>query len=203
MFNPDTNFSIQAETRFHGKKIYPTRPWVSDRGTRETHIEDFHSAKLHCSVPHYEHAAATELAASTGLNKETMNVTLNDVLQRWMNADSHDVFECHLPQLIPLDYIDRVYMPKNLFASLNSTAQQTANETFKDKLILISHDIDLSLIQTHRTVPLDSTRQSYLKLIIEKINERIEEKIKTPSSSRGFIITVPASKFGEHILLYL
>ena len=90
--------------------------WVKDLGTGSKHVEDFHNSKLHCSVPRYEYAAATEIIASTGMKNKSMNVTLNDVIQRWMNVDSHQVFESHLPQLIPLNYVDRIYMPKNIFS---------------------------------------------------------------------------------------
>jgi uncharacterized protein (TIGR02452 family) len=201
MFHPDANFSIQAGTRFHSKNIYSNRPWVEHPGTEGKCVEDFHSSKLHCSVPRYEYAAATEIVASTGVNNKSMNVTLNDIIQRWMKVDSHEVFESHLPQLIPLDYVDRVYMPKNIFESLTPEAQKSAKEAFKDSLIIIPHVVDLSLIKPGGTVSLDPTRKVYLKLILDKIDERIQQRIKTPRISRGIVITVPGSKFEEHGVL--
>ena len=100
-FHPDTNFSVQAATAFHSGRTYQQRPWV----------QHFNKSKLHCSVPRYEHAAATELIAMTGKEKRSMNVHLDAVCQRWKSVDSLFLFEAHLPQLIPLDYIDCVYMP--------------------------------------------------------------------------------------------
>ena len=201
MFHPDANFSIQAGTKFHSGKTYVDRPWAEDRVTEETHIEDFHSSKLHCSVPRYEHAAGMELTALTGKNKKSMNVSLDDVKDRWMKVDSHDVFESHLPQLIPLDYVDCVYIPKNLFESLSHEAQQSAKGAFRDSLVITPHDIDLNLLKAGGTVPLDPTRKPYLEYILGKIDEKIQQRMKTPQISRGVVITVPGSKFEEQIVL--
>lgn len=201
MFHPDSNFSIQAGTRFHSRNVYPDRPWVEDQGIKEKHIEDFHNSKLHCCIPRYEYAAAMDIVASTGMKKKAMNVTLNDVIQRWMNVDSHKIFESHLPQLIPLDYVDCVYIPKNIFESLTPGAQRSAKEAFKDSLIITPHVVDLSAIKPGGTVPLDSTRKPYLQFIIDQINQKIQKRLETPHISRGIVITVPGSKFEEHIIL--
>jgi uncharacterized protein (TIGR02452 family) len=201
MFHPDANFSIQAATSFNSGRTYDNRPWVTNPGTDKKCVEDFHRSKLHCSVPRYELAAATELVALTGKSKKSMNVDLDAVIARWMKVDSHDTFESHLPQLIPLDYVDCVYMPKNVFESLTPEAQQSAKGAFKDSLILTPHVIDLSLIKPGATVTLDSTRVPYQKLILNKIDEKIQQRIKTPRISRGIVITVPGSHFEEHIVL--
>ena len=203
LFHPDTNFSIRAGTRFLSEKIYPKRPWTNNPGNEVGHIKDFHSAKLHCSVPRYENAAATELIASTGLRNKSMNITLEDIIKYWVGAESHDVFECHLPQLIPLDYIDRVYIPQNMFDALSHSAQQSAKGAFKDSLIITPHDLDLSLVKPVGLIDLDSTRQPYLDYILAEINEKIKENMKTPCSSRGIAITVPGSRFEEHTVLPL
>ncbi|CAF3858503.1 unnamed protein product [Rotaria sp. Silwood1] len=99
-------------------------------------LTNVHNSKLHCSIPRYEYAAATELMALTGKNKQSMDFTLTDIVDRWMNVDSHEVFEEHLPQLIPLDYIEYVFMPNNLFQSLTPEAQQSAKGAFKDSLLI-------------------------------------------------------------------
>jgi hypothetical protein len=201
MFHPDANFSIQAGTTFFSGRTYKNRPWSKDLGSEGKRIEHFHGAKLHCSVPRYEYAAATELAALSGKKKQSMDVDQDSVIQRWMSMDSHDVFEGHLPQLIPLDYIDKVYMPKNVFESLTHEAQQSARGAFKNSLIITDHVIDLSLIKPGATIPLDSTRIPYQKFVVEKLSEKIKERINTPQISRGIVITVPGSKFEEHIVL--
>ncbi|CAF1369525.1 unnamed protein product [Adineta steineri] len=199
MFHPDANFSIQAATSFHSGKIYGQRAWWKDPGTEDKHTEDFHNAKLHCSVPRYEYAAATELVAITGLNKKSMDIDLDTIIQQWSAVDSHFVFEGHLPQLIPLDYIDNVYIPKNLFQTLNPEAQQSARAVFGNSLILTDHAIDLNLIQPGKLVPLDETRKPYLKFILEKNLEKITERMNASQISRGIVITVPGTKFDDQI----
>ena len=37
------------------------------------------------------------------------------ILKRWCEVDSHKTIEAHLPQLIPLDYIDHIYMTQKIF----------------------------------------------------------------------------------------
>ena len=201
MFHPDSNFSVQAATSFNSGRTYTNRSWATDPAAPEKRVKDFHRAKLHCSVPRYEYAAATELAAITGKDIQSMNVDLNHVLHRWKNADSHETFEGHLPQLIPLDYVDCVYMPINVFDSLSPEAQQSTNELFKDSLIIYPQTVNLNLIKPGSTVPLDETRKPYLKFIIDQLEQRIHERMNRPQISRGIIITVPGSNFDECIVL--
>ena len=194
MFHPDANFSIQAGTFFPSLHAYKNRPWLKDPGNEDGRIEYFHKTKFHCSVPDYEYAAARELIALTGLDQKSTNVDLQSVLKRWMTVDSHEVFEGHLPQLIPLDYIDSVYMPKNVFQSLSPEAQSSAKGAFKKSLIITDHQLDLSVIVPGKATPLDDTRKTYLEFITGKICEKIEHKIDIPSSSRGIVVTAPAFK---------
>jgi hypothetical protein len=188
MFHPDTYFSIQARTSFNSGRTYKNRPWITDPNTHEKRVEDFHHSKLHCSVPRYEHAAATELVALTGKNTQSMDVDLNAVIQQWKSVDSHDRFEGHLPQLIPLDYVDCVYMPKNVFGFLTAEAQQSAKNMFKNSLVTSDHVVDLSLIQPGKTVLLDTTRTPYLKFILDQIDEKIQQRMNTPRISRGIVL---------------
>ncbi|CAF3772226.1 unnamed protein product [Rotaria sp. Silwood1] len=201
MFHPDANVSFQAGTGFFSGRVYTFRPWWTDPTSEDKRIEHFHHSKLHCSYPRYEYAAAAELVASTGKNKQTMDVDLDSIIRQWNQVDSHYVFEGHLPPLIPLDYIENVYVPKNLFESLPDEAQTSAKEIFKKSLILAEHDVDLSLIKKGTTTPLDPTRRPYLKYILEKLNQKIDERIKTPHISRGFVITIPGTGFDKHIAL--
>jgi hypothetical protein len=198
MFHPDANFSIQAGTSFHSKNTYTLRPWMKDPGTDEKRIEHFHNSKLHCSVHGYEYAAATELVALTGLDQQSMNIDLEAILQRWISVDSHQTFESHLPQLIPLDYIDRVYIPKNVFESLSSEAQQSAKEAFKDSLMISIYESDA--IKSDATLK-EILGYTYRKYVFEQLCEAIKYRINTPNISRGIVITVAASEFEEHIIL--
>jgi hypothetical protein len=185
MFHPDSNFSIQAATSYgQSGNAYKNRPWLKDPGTLNDRIQYFHRTKLHCSIPGYDYAAAMELMALTGLKKKTMDVKLKDVQERWMNIDPHEVFESHLPQLIPLDYIDHIYIPKNLFNSLSSNAQSSAKETFRHNLTITDHIVDLNV--THS---LDTTRQPYEKYVHNEIIKKIDNN--NHRSHCGTIITLP------------
>ncbi|CAF3925214.1 unnamed protein product [Adineta steineri] len=198
MFHPDANFSIQAGTSFHSKTTYSHRPWTRDPGTDDKRIEHFHSSKLHCSVHGYEYAAASELTAVTGADRESMNVNLEAILGRWTSVDSHQTFEAHLPQLIPLDYIDRVYIPKNVFESLSPEAQQSAKGAFKDSLMISIYESD--------ETELDATLKEilglpYPKYVFEQLCEAIRDRMNKPNISHGIVITVAASEFEEHVVL--
>ncbi|CAF0757815.1 unnamed protein product [Adineta steineri] len=201
MFHPDANFSVQAATSFNTGRTYLKRPWVTNPSTLEGCVKDFHHSKLHCSVPRYEYATAMELAAITGRDIQSMDVDINDVLHRWNTVDSHETFEGHLPQLIPLDYVDCVYMPINVFESLIPEAQRSAKELFKDSLIIYDQPVDIGLLKPGGTVPLDVTRKPYLNYIADQLNQKIQERMNTPRISRGIVITVPSSNFDEHIVL--
>ncbi|CAF1558378.1 unnamed protein product, partial [Adineta steineri] len=114
LHHPDAEFSIQAGTSFASGNAYSWRPWLgSDPGSDDERIKLFHHSKFHASVPGYDYAVALELMAMTSsyFNKATMNIDLQTIIQRWLLADSHQNIEAHLPQLIPLDYIDHIYMP--------------------------------------------------------------------------------------------
>ncbi|CAF1478157.1 unnamed protein product, partial [Didymodactylos carnosus] len=104
-------------------------------------------------------------------------------------------------QLIPLDYVDCVYMPKNVFETFTPEAQQLANITFNKSLIITDHQVNLSLIVPGNTIALDGTRQPYQKSVLQQICEKIEQITNSPHISRDIVITAPGSKFEEHIIL--
>ncbi|CAF5001073.1 unnamed protein product, partial [Rotaria sp. Silwood1] len=185
MLHPDANFSIQAATSFDSGNAYTNRPWLTDPVDSDKRIEHFHESKLHCSVPLYENAAAMELIALTGLKQKSMDVNLDAVKQRWMAIDSHLVFEGHLPQLIPLDYIDRIYMPKNAFDSLSTSAQTLAKRAFGKTLTTTNH----------------ATLAAYEKNVDETILDKITQMIKIPRYIKGTVITLAASNFEQHVIL--
>jgi uncharacterized protein (TIGR02452 family) len=203
MCHPDTNFSIQAATTYgQSTNAYKFRPWLKDPGTPETRIQQFHTSKLHCSIPNYEYAAAMELIALTGLkDKSTTNVNLHTIQQRWKTIDSHCVFEAHLPQLIPLDYIDQVYMAKTTFDSLSNSAQKLAQTIFGGALIITEHKIDVTTGPAGLHQPLDALRTEYQTFVVKKICETIEKRAEAPPSVWGTVITLPASKFEQCVAL--
>ena len=195
MHHPDANFSIQAATSYgQSASAYQKRPWLKDPGASAHRVQHFHWNKLHCSVPGWEDAAAQELIALTGLLKKSMHVKLDDVQKRWMHIDSHDTFEAHLPQLVPLDYIDHVYMAKNVFASLSQTSRDVARKTFGDRLTITEHVVELSASKQ-----LDATHASYQDHVLKEINKKIVSN--HARFHHGTTITMSPSDFKEYITI--
>ena len=195
MRHPDANFSIQAATTFgQSQRAYQERPWLKDPGTPAARVEHFHQTKLHCSIPNWEEPAAMELMALTGLSKKSMHVTLEAVQRRWMHVDAHFVFESHLPALVPLDYIDHVYIAKNLFDSLSPASRDVAEKTFGDRLTKTDHIVDLNMPKQ-----LDATHIPYQADVLKEIAKSVASNHVRPHY--GTTITMPASSFKEYITI--
>ncbi|CAF1468950.1 unnamed protein product [Rotaria sp. Silwood1] len=203
MHHPDANFSPQAATSFLSGNTYGFRPWVKDPSARSARIQCFHESKLHCAIPGYEYVAAAELIAVSGLQKKTMNVDLNTIINRWMKTDSHQVFEAHLPRLVPLDYIEEVYIPKNLFASLTSAAQESAIKVFRDGLHITNHNINLNDSSSGVSPLTDKSRSDYQDFVIGTLMKKIEKRKEHESLCRGIVLTLAPSQFTDHIVLPL
>jgi hypothetical protein len=206
MLHPDSNFTMQAATMYT-EKTYKCRPWINDFGSKKGHvIKQFNSTKLHCSVPGYDYVAALELMAITGTQRRTMNIDLGDIIFRWRNIDSHQVIEAHLPQLIPLSYIDYIYMAKNVFESLSPEAQKNAQELFEHNLIITKHVVNLTINPMAFSKP-DDSRKEYENYVMEQILKLIQKQQERHAilstsqllTSYGMTITIPATNFGSFI----
>ena len=199
MHHPDSNFSIHAATTFHKSgNAYSWRPWLKDPGALDKRIEHFHQNKLHCSIPGYEMAAAYELMALAGLSqKSTANIDYDTIAKIWIKNEAHRVFEAHLPQLISLDYIEKIYMAESTFKSLSDAAQLFAKEIFGDILSVTSHQ--LSDTPPVFKQPIDATRQPYLAFILDDSLKTIDQRFKTLPSHEGTCITLAPSNFREFV----
>ncbi|CAF0999293.1 unnamed protein product [Didymodactylos carnosus] len=167
LLHPDFNFTMQAGTGFVSRNVYKLRPWLSDPGTDAGHINHFHSTKMHCALDDYEYVTGLELMALAGRDKKTMNVDLNDIIQYYKSCDSHQVIEGHLPQLIPLSYVEQVFMPKNVFDSLNKDAQNSQNHVFKNRVMITNDIVDLNA--PNQFGPPDTTRTNYHDYIFQQL----------------------------------
>lgn len=204
MLHPDTNFSPQAATSFFSGQTFNHRPWVQDPGNDpDQRVECFHQSKLHCSVPGYEYAAAAELIAITGTHKKTFDIHSKDIFTRWKKVDSHQVFEAHLPQLVPLDYIDEIYIPKSLFALLTPAAQESATKIFGNSLHITKHEIDPTPAFNGGPRPNDAGRANYQDHVVEKLIEKFEKRMEHTSHLHGIVLTLIPTKFTDHIVLPL
>ncbi|CAF4696989.1 unnamed protein product [Rotaria sp. Silwood1] len=209
LHHPDANFSIQAATSYASGNAFKWRPWLGhDSGSKDDRIKLFHKTKLHASITGYEFATALELIAITShyLQKKSMNIDLETILRRWINADSHANIEGHLPQLIPLDYIDHIYIPQNIFDSFDSKTRQTIKSIFENRITTTSHQIEMDQYEPKSGPKPDSkVRAEYqdfvIKDLIDKFGQRDIHSISRPI--QGIVITIPSTEFTDNYLLPL
>ena len=201
MLHPDANFSIQSEDSFLNRTVFTHRPWIKDSGTLSERIKQFQESVLHCSILGYEHAAAAELVAAAGTNKRTMDIDLQAVLKHWKSVSSDQSFEGHLPDLIPLDYIAEVYIPRNVFASLTPAAQKLVKSTFRDSLHITRHEINRNSAVGRESYMLDEKRSEYQDYVTDKLVENLRQNMEGARELRGIVITLPPSSFEEYVAL--
>ena len=207
--HPDADFSIQAATSFASGSAFVLRPWLgTDPGTLDERVKLYQHSKLSASVPGYEYAAALELIAFTSfhLKLNTMNIGLDKIFKRWVDVDAHLTVEGHLPQLIPLSYIDHVYIPKNLYDSFNDDTRKAINANFKRHFTIVPFDGEAHQPRgPHTPVPKSKSRADYQDFVIKKLFEQYSEDRKYPSSRpvRGIAITLPSTDFSDHYVLPL
>ncbi|UJR12851.1 hypothetical protein I4U23_017025 [Adineta vaga] len=208
LHHPDAEFSVQAGTSFASGKAYSWRPWLGDDpDSRDENIQLFHNSKIHASVPGYDYAAALELMAITScyLNKNSMNIDMNEIIERWIQADSHQTIEAHLPQLVPLDYIDHIYMPKNIFEMLNPATRKSIEAVFRNRITITPHEGTDKPDFSFGPTPSTDERIEYQNFIISELLKRFIGRTKNSLSRpiQGAIITIPSLSFNDHYVLPL
>ena len=141
LHHPDANFTIQAATSYLSGNCSKWRPWFGTKLTsQDEQLKDFHASKLHAAVPGFEYAAALELIATAShwLGTKSLNISFEKVLEYWMEAGSHQVLEAHLPGLIPLDYIDCIYMTEKIYAELNVRTKEVIVELLGERIVKLT-----------------------------------------------------------------
>ncbi|CAF3831627.1 unnamed protein product [Rotaria sp. Silwood1] len=193
LHHPDANFSLQAATSYFSGNCYEWRPWFGtapNPKVESTQIDLFHKTKLHPSVPGYEYATALELIAITShkMNKTPAEIDLDKVIQRWLTVDSHEVIEAHLPPLIPLDYIEQIYMPQSIYKALSENTHNIVDDLFKGCLTLS-----------------DKESKDYNKFVVEQLNKRFRpgDPHSVSRPTHGAILTIPSTNFNDHYVLPL
>ncbi|CAF2891665.1 unnamed protein product [Rotaria sp. Silwood2] len=211
LHHPDANFSIQAATSYASGRTYNWRPWLGIAPeSQEERIKLYHESKLHVSMPGYERAAALEMITTTShfLKKKTMNIDLKMIIESCLEVDSHRSMEAHLPQLIPLDYIDHIYMAQNIFEWLDSDtdAHQAMDAVFKDRITKTQHQGEVGAAESKfGSKPSSESRAEYQDFVVKELIERFGKRDthSLSTSMRGCAITVPSSNFKDNIALPL
>ena len=209
LHHPDTNFTMQAATSFASASSYRCRPWLgADPGAEDQRVKHFHETKLHAAVQGYEYVAALELMLITATHKSSkiLDTKIEDILNELARMDSHRNIEAHLPQLIPLDCIDHVYIPKNLHDNLAAITRKAMTEVLAGRVTVVPHD---GIANQDRSVtgpvPAIASRAEFQNFAMKRIREQYRQNIRSPSSkiAEGFIITLPAMLFDDHYALPL
>eukprot|EP00741_Cyanophora_paradoxa_P017593 tig00021012_g16993.t1 len=136
MYHPDFNVTPMAGTSYKSGRVVPRRPWAfPDRQMQEPEFQDqrveaFHRSKLHPAFPGWHETAAREVTAWVRAKTGKEKPTLEDVLAYWEGVDSHFVFECHLPRLVPLSYVEKIIMPKDIFEGMREEDRALLHAVF-------------------------------------------------------------------------
>ena len=200
---------LAATTFGTSGNAYKWRPWLgADPGDLNERIKQYHNSKLHASIPGFEYAIAMELMAITSLDLKlkSMDIDMQTISKRWLNIDSHRTIEAHLPQLIPLDYIDHIYMPKNIFDSLSQSTRRSMDAVFK-------HCIDITpyacpqdqIMGPAGPQPSQKARADHQNLVVDELLKRCKYDAQNPIARpiEGAVITIPSSGFTESFVLPL
>ncbi|CAF2666541.1 unnamed protein product [Rotaria sp. Silwood2] len=209
LHHPDADFSIQAATSFISGNTYKWRPWLGDDpGTPSERVNLYHNSKLHASIPGYDYAIALELIALTSytLKSKSLDIDLNKILKRYIQTDSHQNIEAHLPQLIPLDYIDHIYIPQNIFDSLNSDTRKAINAVFKTSITVTPHQGEANQpMGPFGPTPTSKERADYQTYVVAELFKRYDRDVHYPPARpiQGTIITIPGTNFDYSFVLPL
>ena len=187
MHHPDANFSIQARNAFAQGTVFENCRWIKDPRTARERIDEFHRSKLHCSIPGYEDTAAAAIFAAVATKKKSVASNDKTIIDYLTNANSDHVFEGHLPDLIPLDYIEDVFIARATFDSLSRSVQELVKSTFTHSLHVITSS--------------QSGRFEYERDVTEQLVRKHQENMSKPSALSGTVISLPASHFKHFVLL--
>ncbi|CAF1474871.1 unnamed protein product [Adineta steineri] len=207
LHHPDANFSIQTAASFTNGQTFDRCSWFGPRpNTINERSELYNQSKLHASIPGYEYAAALQLIATTScsLNISPKSIDLQTILYDWTQTHSYEGIEANLPPLIPISYIDRIYIPLEIFRLLSSDAHSLIDSFFKDRITAIPYDGTTNpQMRPHGSQ--SKFRAIYQETVIKQLNARFsqrdEHSIARPI--QGFVMTIPPSGFTKHILLPL
>jgi hypothetical protein len=210
LHHPDADYSMLAATTFgQSGNAYKWRPWLGTAPTDlNERIKQYHNSKLHASIPGHEYAIALELMAITSLESKlkSMDINIDTIIDRWLKIDAHKSIEAHLPQLIPFDYIDYIYMPKNIFDSFNQQTRRAIDAVFKHRIGITPHiGCTGDSMGPPGPQPALPERADYQKYVIGELLKRCKEDVQNPPARpiEGAIITIPASNFNESFALPL
>ncbi|CAF1059642.1 unnamed protein product [Adineta ricciae] len=209
LHHPDSNISMQAATTYLSGNAYRWRPWLGQApGSQDERVKQYHATKLHAGVPGYDYALSAELIALTSLHQKlnSLDVSMKQILDRWTSVDSHQTVEAHLPQLIPLEYIDHVYIPKNIYENLSEDAMRAIGAVFRNRISVAEQIVEpVDKVPTFVARPPAKMRAEYQDTCIHTLLFRYKKYTSqlVLNYHRGITMTIRPTNFEEHYVLPL
>ncbi|CAF1469346.1 unnamed protein product [Adineta ricciae] len=197
LHHPDSSFSIQSAESFHDDETYRRCPWLGrDPRLTQDRTQLYNNCKLHVSVPNYEATATLELVATVSqyLHKDGRSVNLDTVLREWPRMPGYKGIETNLPGLIPISYIDQVYIPDNIYHLLDQDTREIIDNTLRGRITTIPRKGTSSAVST-------SSQDFVNDRLNKQFSQQDEDSIARPL--RGFIFILSPSNFETHTLLPL
>ncbi|CAF1552983.1 unnamed protein product, partial [Adineta ricciae] len=183
----DANFSIQPFVSYQTGAYYQCQPWLRDESSDESNrMKLFNETKLHAAIPGYEQAAAIELIGLTsyGTHGRRMDIDLNTILDRWLLVHPQNSIETRLPQRIPLDYIDEIFMTQSMFESFENDIREKLNTVLGGRL---------------QVVPIKEN-DTYRHSVITTLLRQHLKKNDLQSVAQGLTMTIPPTNFLDNLL---
>ena len=118
--HPDTFLTPVAAMGYYqgwyvkNSSVGTDRPWAGEAKPWNRGAQDeYEYSKFHHVTQGWAEAEALELVArvvQNGTRKAPADVTLEDVQRLWHDSDPHTAIEAHLPGVVPLSYIEKVFI---------------------------------------------------------------------------------------------
>eukprot|EP00300_Choanocystis_sp_HF-7_P017015 c19612_g1_i2.p1 GENE.c19612_g1_i2~~c19612_g1_i2.p1 ORF type:complete len:516 (+),score=112.83 c19612_g1_i2:153-1550(+) len=129
MHHPDFYVTPCAVTVFLSNRVQTLMPWLVEPGkTAQETLE-------RCKINPYAKDWALAMAAQWQLCAKS---TRMPPLEYWNKTNSHMVFEGHLPSKVPLSFVEKVFMPRNLWDLVPADEKEMFERSIGKSLLHLS-----------------------------------------------------------------
>ena len=165
LFHPDFDVTPCAGTSILSGNSSNTLFWLPSTHDPQDRVRIFHDAKTSGAVQGWRTMLAAQLALGsvqdtfnqkwfkflrTSPNKnrhDLRNVTTDEIIKFMIGIDSHALLEAHLPPLVPLSMIHRVYMVQDDFKKFTAAdiraIEKNFNRPINDLISVLEQDVAL------------------------------------------------------------
>ncbi|EFC41644.1 predicted protein [Naegleria gruberi] len=124
MFHPDFNMSLEAATHYVDRpgEASKTNKWRIPPGNNSN--SNYENAKLHPAAKNFHKLLAKDMAVYHFKLFGSLPKSVDDLVNTSLHEDPHNVYEGHLPPIVPVSYISHVIMPKKVFDNLSDAEKK-------------------------------------------------------------------------------